>query len=91
MKKSLIASGLLAATCLASTAYADKLDDIMASGTLRCAVVLDFPPMGSRDANNEPIGFDVDYCNDLAKALGVTAEMVKHPSRPYSGTGFGPS
>ena len=37
MKKSLIASGLLAATCLATTAYADKLDDIMASGTLRCA------------------------------------------------------
>ncbi len=79
MKKSLIASGLLAATCLATTAYADKLDDIMASGTLRCAVVLDFPPMGSRDADNNPIGFDVDYCNDLAKALGVTAEIVETP------------
>jgi len=35
--------------------------------------------MGSRDANNNPISFDVDYCNDLAKALGVTAEFVETP------------
>ena len=27
--------------------------------------------------SNNPIGFDVDYCNDLAKALGVTAEIVE--------------
>ena len=31
------------------SARADKLDDIIASGKLRCAVALDFPPMGSRD------------------------------------------
>ena len=71
--------GLAAATALATPAFADKLDDVIASGTLRCAVVLDFPPMGSRDENNNPIGFDVDYCNDLAKALGVTAEIVETP------------
>jgi hydroxyproline transporter system substrate-binding protein len=58
---------------------ADKLDSIISSGTLRCAVTLDFPPMGSRDANNEPIGFDVDYCRDLAAALGVDAEIVDTP------------
>ncbi|MFO1209805.1 MAG: transporter substrate-binding domain-containing protein [Amaricoccus sp.] len=72
-------AGLALAAGLASQAQADKLDDIIASGTLRCAVVLDFPPMGSRDADNNPIGFDVDYCNDLAKALGVTAEIVETP------------
>ncbi len=60
-------------------AAADKLDDIIASGVLRCAVVLDFPPMGSRDANNEPVGFDVDYCDDLAEALGVEPEYVETP------------
>ena len=64
---------------VATPAFADKLDDIIASGVLRCAVTLDFPPMGSRDANNEPIGFDVDTCNDLAAALGVTAEIVDTP------------
>ncbi len=78
-KASIFAVGLMAATALGGTAHADKLDDIIGSGTLRCAVVLDFPPMGSRDANNTPIGFDVDYCNDLAKALGVTAEIVETP------------
>jgi hydroxyproline transporter system substrate-binding protein len=75
--------GVLAAAIItlaaAMPAKADKLDDIIASGTLRCAVVLDFPPMGSRDASNNPIGFDVDYCNDLAKALGVKAEIVETP------------
>lgn len=60
-------------------AQADKLDDIIASGKLRCAVVLDFPPMGSRDAANLPVGFDVDTCNDLAKVLGVKAEIVETP------------
>ncbi|MGI6247598.1 MAG: transporter substrate-binding domain-containing protein [Pseudochelatococcus sp.] len=70
------------AACLAlsaAPAHADKLDDIISSGVLRCAVVLDFPPMGSRDASNNPIGFDVDYCNDLAAALGVKAEIVETP------------
>lgn len=60
-------------------AKADKLDDIIESGTLRCAVTLDFPPMGFRDESNEPAGFDVDTCNDLAAVLGVEAEIVETP------------
>jgi ABC-type amino acid transport substrate-binding protein len=79
MKTTFVAAAGLAAACFATSAVADKLDDIIASGTLRCAVVLDFPPMGSRDADNNPVGFDVDYCNDLAAALGVTAEIVETP------------
>ena len=35
--------------------------------------------MGSRDEANKPVGFDVDYCNDLAKVLGVDAEIVETP------------
>ena len=77
MKTSIFAAGLIAASAVAAPVMADKLDDIISSGTLRCAVVLDFPPMGSRDANNAPVGFDVDYCNDLAAALGVKAEVVE--------------
>ena len=79
MNKITMIIALIAGTAIAGAARADKLDDIIASGTLRCAVVLDFPPMGSRDASNEPIGFDVDYCNDLAAALGVKAEIVETP------------
>jgi len=79
MKLSTLALGLAAAAAFVVPAHADKLDDIIASGTLRCAVVLDFPPMGMRDESNTPIGFDVDYCNDLAAALGVKAEIVETP------------
>jgi polar amino acid transport system substrate-binding protein len=79
MKKLTLISALVGLAGISGAAQADKLDDIMASGTLRCAVVLDFPPMGMRDENNEPIGFDVDYCGDLAAALGVEAEIVETP------------
>jgi polar amino acid transport system substrate-binding protein len=58
------------------TASADKLDDVIDEGVLRCGVVLDFPPIGYRDANNEPAGFDVDYCKDLAAALEVDFEIL---------------
>ncbi len=38
------------------TANADKLDDVISNGELRCGVVLDFPPIGYRDSNNQPGG-----------------------------------
>lgn len=74
-----LTAAALAAGLTVTPAAADKLDDIIASGVLRCAVTLDFPPMGSRDENNEPIGFDVDTCHDLADTLGVTVEIVETP------------
>lgn len=55
---------------------ADKLDDVITEGTLNCGVVLDFPPMGYFDKNNKAVGFDVDYCNDLAKAIGVKVNVM---------------
>jgi len=79
MNKTSVTATAVALMALALPAQADKLDDIIASGVLRCAVVLDFPPMGSRDADNNPVGFDVEYCNDLAAALGVTPEYVETP------------
>ena len=77
LPKSLISS-ITALALLGSvgTATADKLDDVIDEGVLRCGVVLDFPPIGYRDANNQPAGFDVDYCKDLAKALDVKFEIL---------------
>jgi len=66
--------GLLAASGV--PASADTLDDVVAAGTLRCAVVIDFPPMGYRDADGEPRGFDVEYCKDLAASLEVDHEIL---------------
>jgi ABC-type amino acid transport substrate-binding protein len=80
MKKSIaVAVSALLAASVTSIAQADKLDDIIGSGKLRCAVTLDFPPMGFRDEGNKPAGFDVDYCSDLAKVLGVEPEVVETP------------
>ncbi|MCG6202344.1 transporter substrate-binding domain-containing protein, partial [Psychromonas antarctica] len=59
-----------------SAANADQLDDVINRGTLNCGVVLDFPPMGYTNKDNKPAGFDVDYCNDLAKVLGVKSQVI---------------
>lgn len=64
----------------ATAAQADKLDDILSNGKLRCGVMLDFPPAGFRDQSNEPAGYDVDYCKDMAAALGVEAVILETPS-----------
>ncbi len=79
MRFALVSAVCFALIGAAPQAFADKLDDIISSGTLRCAAVLDFPPMGARDAQNNPVGFDIDYCNDLGKALGVKVEIVDTP------------
>lgn len=59
-----------------NVANADKLDNVINRGTLNCGVVLDFPPMGYTDKDNKPAGFDVDYCHDLAKVLGVKSNVI---------------
>jgi len=74
----LVGAALMAAST--APAQADEIDDIIGKGTLRCGVMLDFPPAGFRNSSNEPDGFDVQYCKDMAKALGVEAEVVETPS-----------
>jgi ABC-type amino acid transport substrate-binding protein len=64
------------ASLLLTTAHADQLDTVIKRGTLNCGVVLDFPPMGYFDQDNNAAGFDVDYCNDLAEALGVESNVL---------------
>ncbi|MCK5111525.1 MAG: transporter substrate-binding domain-containing protein [Arcobacteraceae bacterium] len=76
VKKLSLVVASIATLGILSTASADKLDDVIKSGTLNCGVVLDFPPMGYFDKNNKPAGFDVDYCKDLGKALGVKTNVL---------------
>lgn len=76
MLKKLAALGLAIGLSSTGAAVADTLDNVVDRGTLRCGVVLDFPPIGYRDANNEPAGFDVEYCADLAAALEVDYEIL---------------
>jgi hydroxyproline transporter system substrate-binding protein len=82
MKLSNYMTGLVAAMGLsvcAHAAQADLLDDIIADGELKCGVMLDVPPVGMRDNDNNPIGFDVEFCQDMAAALGVEATIVETP------------
>lgn len=63
--------------CLTSgTAFADRLDSVLKKGTVRCGVVLDFPPIGFRDSDNNPDGLDVQMCKDLAEAMKIKHEVV---------------
>ena len=73
--KNLILAGAVLAL-FAAPVSADKLDDVIDAGKLRCGVVLDFPPIGYYDENNDPAGFDVEYCKDLAGVLGVDLELL---------------
>lgn len=77
-KRFLVAAAVAGFTVSAplTAVQADKLDDVINAGKVRCAVVLDFPPIGYYDKNNEPAGFDVEYCKDLAKALDVDHELM---------------
>ena len=79
MKKTILmalSAATLFTSSMVTTASADMLDEVVDRGVLRCGVVLDFPPIGYRDANNEPAGFDVEYCADLAAALEVEHEIL---------------
>src|SRR4051812_42554710 len=80
-----VAKALLAtAVCLlifAAQAHADSaLDTIIKTKKLRCGVLPDSPPAGFRNNNNELDGYDVTYCKDMAKALGVEPVIVETPS-----------
>ncbi len=80
-RRFLEAAAILVATLLASaTAVADSLDDILAEGKVRCGIMLDVPPVGMRDNNNVPTGYDVEFCRDMAEALGVEAVIVETPA-----------
>jgi len=76
VKKISLVVAVIATVGAFSVASADKLDDVIKRGTLNCGVVLDFPPMGYTDKDNKAAGFDVDYCKDLAKVLGVKSNVL---------------
>lgn len=85
MQKSLVRSllplGLAVIGLLAAQAHAEStLDRVVQAKKLRCGVMLDSPPSGFRTPDNQPEGFDVAYCKDMAKALGATPEIVETPS-----------
>ena len=76
----MIAGTIAGAVLMVAPSHADQLDDIIADGELKCGIMLDVPPVGMRDDQNNPIGFDVEFCKDMAAALGVEATIVETPA-----------
>ena len=61
----------------ASSAPADsQLSKVIKSGTLRVAILPDFPPWSVQKPDGSFEGYEVDIANDLAKSLGVKLKLV---------------
>jgi polar amino acid transport system substrate-binding protein len=70
----LAALAIVAGSALPS--LAGMIDDIRSRGTIRIGVSLGGEPIGFRDAQNNPVGYDVDVATLLAQKIGVPVEFV---------------
>src|SRR6185369_14686291 len=75
MKRILIATGLLAASCL--TAQAATLDTVKQRGMLVCGVSTGFAGFSIPDSQGNFRGLDVDYCHAIAGAVLGDAAKVR--------------
>ncbi|MEL4071467.1 transporter substrate-binding domain-containing protein [Ochrobactrum sp. GPK 3] len=85
----LIGAGALAAA-FAPAAFAQTVEGIKSAGTIKIGMLVDFPPFGIMNTNNEPDGYDADVAKLLAAELGVKAQIVPvtGPNRiPYLQSG----
>ena len=71
-----LATVAAAVAVLATGAQAGMLDDIADRGVVRIGVSLGGEPIGFRDAQNNPVGYDVDVATMLAEAIGVPVEFT---------------
>ena len=78
---------LLAAAAFAATPLAAQTpDEIKAKGSITVGMLVDFPPFGIMNTDNQPDGYDADVAKLLAEDLGVklTILPVTGPNRiPY--------
>jgi len=87
-----LAAGLGAAmlTTAAPFAVADTLSDIKKKGVVNVGLLVDFPPYGTTNAQNQPDGYDADVARLLGKDWGIKVNLVPvtGPNRiPYLLTG----
>lgn len=61
---------------MTSAAMADTaVERVKKAGKLVVAIDATYPPMESDGPDGKPVGFDIDFANELAKRLGVKAEF----------------
>ena len=72
-----LVSFLLAFFVLAGPAMAaDDLAALRAKGQVTIAVKADYPPWGFRDPQGRLIGMEIDLAQDIARRIGVPAQIV---------------
>lgn len=78
-----LASALLLSGCTSPESSASaggagpsQLDKVIKAGTVRVAVLPDYPPWSVQMPNGEFEGYDIDIAEKLAEALGVELELV---------------
>lgn len=53
------------------------LQSVIDSGVLKAGIALTGPPIGMRDDQGEPLGYDVDFAKKMADELGVELEITE--------------
>ena len=78
MPKARLTAFLCAALLLAATvaAHAQTTAEIVKRGKVRIGVLIGSPPMGMVDSTGNPVGYDVDTANLIAKYMGVPVELT---------------
>ena len=66
----------LAAAAATRSALAETVDDIKKKGEITIGMLVDFPPYGTMNAQNEPDGYDADVAKLLAKDWGVKPNII---------------
>ena len=73
--KTLVAAAVVCAG-MSAPAFADSLENITSSGTLRVGVLLDAAPWGFKDADGNDAGLDIELAKMMAKDLNAELEVV---------------
>lgn len=60
-----------------SAASAQTLDEIIAKKKIVVGIIVDYPPFGFLNEQQEPAGYDVDFAKLMGEALGVEVEFVQ--------------
>lgn len=72
----ILALGLIAGAGTTTANAADELQNIESRGTIKIGMLVDFPPYGLMNEQNQPDGYDADVAKLLAKDMGVKLQLV---------------
>ena len=67
-----------------ATAQAQSVDEIKKKGELTVGLLVDFPPYGTVNSNNEPDGYDADVAACSPRTGASSSSSFRSPARTGS-------